>query len=135
MQTVDCLDIIIEITPETKGVKYEFDKTQNCLRVDRFLSIPSLSYPMPYGFAPETLSEDGDPLDVMVIVPQPVLPGVRMKVTPIGALIMEDESGLDEKILAVPSTELSGNGVRTFDGISDLVKDQIKYFFIRVSFF
>lgn len=126
MQSRDCLDVIIEITPEVEGVKYEYDKDHDCLRVDRFLSMPIMRYPLPYGFAPKTLSDDGDPLDVMVIVPYPILPGVRMHVQPIGALIMEDESGQDEKILAVPK---NSGGISALDDVSSELLNNIRYFF------
>ena len=126
MQSIDCLDVIIEITPEIKGVKYEYDKDLDCLRVDRFMSMPMLHYPVPYGFAPETLSDDGDPLDVMVIVPHPIIPGVRMNVRPIGGLIMEDESGQDEKILAVPK---DASAMQSLDDVPTELLKNIRYFF------
>ena len=130
MQTVDCLDVIIEITPEINGVKYEYDKDHNALRVDRFMATPHMHYPLPYGFAPGTLSEDGDPLDVLVVVPYPILPGVRIKVRPVGALVMEDEAGLDEKILAVPDHELLADSISgSHDAVTDGLKKQIEHFF------
>lgn len=90
----------IEITPECGPVKYEYDPEYG-LVVDRFMRMP-MHYPLPYGYIPKTLCDDGDALDVLVRVPFPILPTSWVQVRPIGVLLMEDEKGADEKILAVP---------------------------------
>src|ERR1700748_865771 len=92
---------VIEIPLGGVPVKYEFDKNSGAIFVDRFLHT-AMFYPANYGFIPHTLSEDGDPIDCMVVSATPVVPGVVLPSRPIGALIMEDEAGVDEKILAVP---------------------------------
>ena len=91
----------VEIPQGGQPVKYEMDKASGAMFVDRFLHT-SMVYPSNYGFIPHTLSADGDPCDALVIGPTPVIAGAVIRSRPIGALIMEDESGKDEKILAVP---------------------------------
>lgn len=100
-QVPDDVNVIIEIASESNPIKYEVDKASGYVMVDRFLST-SMSYPCEYGFIPHTLSEDGDPVDVLVISPYQLMPGVAIRCRPIGMLRMEDESGRDTKILAVP---------------------------------
>ena len=96
------VNVIIEVPVGGHPIKYELDKNAGTLVVDRFLYTP-MSYPGNYGFVPHTLSEDGDPIDVLVCNTRPLAPGCVINVRPIGVLIMEDNAGLDEKILAVPS--------------------------------
>jgi len=124
------LNVIIEISQGGQPIKYEIDKESGALFVDRFLHT-SMLYPTHYGFVPHTLSEDGDPIDVMVLGNMPVMPGCVMRSRPIGVLMMEDENGIDEKILAVPVSKLN----KSFDHIHDIkdvppiLLDQIKHFF------
>jgi len=87
-------------------IKYELDKAAGTLVVDRFLHTP-MRYPGNYGFVPHTLSEDGDPIDVLVANTRPIVPGAVIKVRPIGVLCMIDDAGMDEKILAVPGSKLT----------------------------
>ena len=110
---------MIEITPEIRGIKYEYDKQVNALVVDRYMTA-SMHYPLPYGFAPETLALDGDPLDVLVISPYPLLPGVYINVEPIAALKMSDEAGQDEKILAVPACQYLRAGVKVPSSLAEV---------------
>ncbi len=124
------LNVVIEISQGGQPIKYEIDKDSGALFVDRFLHT-SMLYPTHYGFVPHTLSEDGDPIDVMVLGNMPVMPGCVIRSRPIGVLMMEDESGVDEKILAVPVSKLN----KSFDNIQDLkdvpeiLLDQIKHFY------
>ena len=99
------VNVIIEISAGSAPVKYEFDKDSGALFVDRFLTA-AMFYPANYGFIPHTLSEDGDPADVLVISQTPIIPGAVVAARPIGVLLMEDESGLDEKIIAVPKDKI-----------------------------
>ncbi|MDA9163758.1 inorganic diphosphatase [Rickettsiaceae bacterium] len=123
-------NVIIEIPMNDVPVKYEFDKESGAIMVDRFMQV-SMSYPCNYGFIPHTLSDDGDPADVLVMTQHPVIPGSVIKARPVGVLIMEDESGMDEKILAVPISKLDV----TFDSINDIedvpemLKARINHFF------
>src|SRR5690606_14050632 len=95
------VNVIIEIPRSGEPVKYEIDKDSGALFVDRFMQV-AMSYPEHYGFIPHTLSEDGDPVDVLVVTRANVAPGCVIRCRPIGALLMEDESGKDEKLIAVP---------------------------------
>jgi inorganic pyrophosphatase len=101
------VNVIIEIPVKSEPVKYEVDKESGVLCVDRFLDT-AMFYPCNYGYVPQTLSEDGDPVDVLVITPAPLLSGALIRVRPIGMLNMTDEKGVDAKILAVPADKLSG---------------------------
>lgn len=100
------VNVVIEIPAQSEPVKYEIDKNTGALFVDRFLGA-SMRYPCDYGYVPNTLSEDGDPVDVLVISPVPLLSGAVIEVRPIGMLNMTDEKGKDVKILAVPSDKLT----------------------------
>lgn len=102
----DEINVIIEIPSHAAPVKYEVDKDTGVLMVDRFIGT-SMSYPCDYGYVPQTLSEDGDPVDVLVVAPFPLYPGVVIRCRPVGMLRMTDESGPDAKILAVPVEKLS----------------------------
>ena len=124
------INVIIEIPQNADPVKYEVDKESGAVFVDRFVHTP-MFYPVNYGFLPHSLSEDGDPVDVMVLTPFPVVVGSVLRARPIGVLLMEDESGKDEKILAVPHSKLHPY----YDNVND-VKDlppiqaqQIEHFF------
>ena len=123
-------NVIIEIPAYSSPIKYEMNKEAGALFVDRFVGT-GMSYPFNYGFIPHTLSEDGDPADVVVITPFPVAHGAIIACRPIGVLCMEDESGIDAKILALPTKkvcQLYAN-IDTVDGLPPLYIEQIKYFF------
>lgn len=95
------INVIIEIPKDAEPVKYEVDKATGTIFVDRVLSTP-MRYPCNYGYIPQTLGGDGDPLDVLVILPLPLVPGSGIRCRPVGVLRMSDEAGADEKLLAVP---------------------------------
>jgi inorganic pyrophosphatase len=97
----DAFNVIIEIPMNADPVKYEVDKASGAIFVDRFMST-SMHYPTNYGYVPKTISGDGDPVDVLVITPVPLIPGVVVTCRPLGLLRMEDEAGGDNKLLAVP---------------------------------
>ncbi len=124
------VNVIIEIPQGGSPVKYELDKASGALYVDRFLHT-SMIYPANYGFIPHTLSGDGDPVDCMVVGPTPVVPGVVVRSSPIGALLMEDESGIDEKLLAVPVDKLHPfyTAVSSYRDLPQILIDQIGHFF------
>lgn len=124
------LNVIIEVPVGGEPIKYELDKDSGTLWVDRFLYTP-MRYPVNYGFVPHTLSDDGDPIDVMIASTRPIVPGAVMSARPIGVLQMEDESGGDEKILAVPSTNLTlrYEKVRTYSDVPKITLQQIEHFF------
>ncbi len=124
------LNAFIEIPPGGEPVKYEFDKEANVLVVDRFLHT-SMRYPANYGFVPNTLASDGDPIDIIVVTPVPVAPGVIVRCRPIGALIMEDEHGEDEKVIAVPVDSLHPyyTRVESFTDLPEIMLQQIAHFF------
>jgi inorganic pyrophosphatase len=101
----DEFNVIIEIPMNADPVKYEVDKETGALFVDRFMST-AMHYPCNYGYIPQTLSDDGDPVDVLVITPFPLVAGVVVPCRPLGVLQMEDEAGVDAKLLAVPTTKI-----------------------------
>jgi inorganic pyrophosphatase len=123
---------IIEIPQHSGQIKYEIDKDSGALCVDRFLGT-SMVYPANYGFVPGTLGEDGDPLDVLVVTPVPILAGACIKVRPIGVLKMQDEKGMDEKIITVPVSKLSTlyQDVQSCADLPPLLMKQIEHFFTR----
>ena len=98
-------NVIIEIPMNADPIKYEVDKETGAIFVDRFMST-SMHYPTNYGYVPKTISGDGDPVDVLVITPVPLIPGVVVTCRPIGILKMEDEAGMDGKVLAVPTDKI-----------------------------
>jgi inorganic pyrophosphatase len=124
------VNVVIEIPQGGAPVKYEIDKESGAMFVDRFLHT-AMFYPANYGFIPHTLSEDGDPLDCMVISATPVVPSVVLPSRPIGALLMEDEAGIDEKILAVPIDRLHPfyRQVTSYRDLPDILIEQIQHFF------
>ena len=124
------INVIIEIPQGGDPVKYEVDKESGALFVDRFLHT-AMFYPANYGFIPHTLSEDGDPTDVLVVGRVPVAVGAVIRSRPIGVLLMEDESGPDEKILAVPVDELHPyySRIASYRELPEVVRDQISHFF------
>ena len=124
------VNVIIEVPIGGEPIKYEMDKAAGTLFVDRFLHTP-MRYPGNYGFVPHTLSGDGDPIDVLVANTRPLFPGAYLNVRPIGVLKMEDEHGIDEKIIVVPVTRLTKRYVH-IEEYTDLPKitlEQIEHFF------
>ena len=101
----DEFNVVIEIPMNADPIKYEVDKESGALFVDRFMTT-AMHYPCNYGYVPRTLSDDGDPVDVLVITPFPLTPGVVVTCRAIGVLMMEDEAGGDAKVLAVPTTKI-----------------------------
>lgn len=126
----DDVNVIIEVPVGGQPIKYELDKEAGVLMVDRFLYTP-MTYPGNYGFIPHTLSDDGDPVDVLVCNTRPLVPGCVINVQPIGALLMEDDGGTDEKIIAVPSSHLTKRylSVHNYDDLPDITLQQIQHFF------
>ncbi len=124
------VNVIIEIPQGGAPVKYEIDKASGALMVDRFLHT-AMFYPANYGFVPHTLSADGDPCDVLVVTQVPVVSGAVIRSRPVGALLMEDEAGGDEKIIAVPIEALHPfyRGVRSYRDLPPLLCEQIAHFF------
>lgn len=124
------INVIIEISSRSYPVKYEVDKKTGVVAVDRFVST-SMHYPCDYGFIPHTLSEDGDPVDVLLISPYPLMPGIVIRCRPIGLLRMTDESGKDAKILAVPVDKLTTlyKNVQKPEDLGNEVLSAIKHFF------
>lgn len=122
--------VAIEIPANASPIKYEIDKDMDALLVDRFMATP-MFYPANYGYINNTLADDGDPLDVLVITPYPVMPGSVIRARPVGVLKMSDEAGGDEKLLAVPHEKLTQlyNDVHDIDDVPQLLKDQIVHFF------
>ena len=126
----DEFNVIIEIPMNDNPVKYELDKESGAIFVDRFMQV-SMFYPCNYGFIPNTLSGDGDPVDVLVLSTYPIIPSAVVKCRPVGVLMMEDESGLDEKIIAVPvsKVDISFDNIRNITDVTGIVKNRIKHFF------
>lgn len=127
------VNVVIEIAMDSVNpIKYEIDKESSAIFVDRFIAT-SMRYPCNYGFIPHTLSEDGDPIDVLVISDFPVMPGVVIESKPIGVLMMEDEKGKDEKIIAVPVAKLNSmfSEYNSIDDVSKSLLNKITHFFER----
>ncbi|MBN9445152.1 MAG: inorganic diphosphatase [Bosea sp.] len=126
----DEVNVLIEVAIGGEPIKYEMDKDAGTLFVDRFLYTP-MRYPGNYGFIPHTLSEDGDPCDVLVANTRPLVPGSYIAVRPIGVMLMEDEGGGDEKIIAVPVPKLTKRyeNVHNYTDLPKITLDQIQHFF------
>jgi inorganic pyrophosphatase len=124
------INAIIEISQGSVPIKYEVEKTSGALFVDRFLHTPMI-YPANYGFIPQTLGEDGDPCDILVITQVPVVPLAVVRCRPIGGLVMTDERGPDEKIIAVPIQKLNPYyvDIRELRDLPTIVLEQIAHFF------
>jgi len=124
------INVLIEIPQGGVPVKYELDKDSGVLRVDRFLHT-AMYYPGNYGFVPHTLSEDGDPIDVLVVNTRELVPGCVINVRPVGVLIMEDNAGQDEKIIAVPSHALTKryDHILTITDLPEITVQQVEHFF------
>ena len=129
VQPPKIMNAIIEI-PENSIVKYEFDENSGMLKVSRIMQTPVV-YPANYGFFPETLSDDGDPLDCLVICSTSLLPGALIQVRPIGVLKVEDQSGGDKKVICVPLEKIDAyyKNVKSLEDMPDIVKSRIEYFF------
>jgi inorganic pyrophosphatase len=126
----DDFNVIIEIPMQGDPVKYEVDKDSGAIFVDRFMGT-AMQYPTNYGYIPHTLSEDGDPVDVLVLTPVPLLPGVVVRCRPLGMLKMTDEAGPDAKLLAVPVEKVCGlyNHLKTYEDVSAWRLSMISHFF------
>ena len=124
------VNVIIEVPVGGHPIKYELDKEAGTLVVDRFLYTP-MSYPGNYGFVPHTLSDDGDPIDVLVCNTRQLVPGCVISVRPIGVLIMEDNAGQDEKVIAVPSHALTKryDDIVNVSDMPEITLQQIEHFF------
>jgi inorganic pyrophosphatase len=124
------VNVVVEIPQGGLPVKYEIDKASGALFVDRFLHT-AMHYPANYGFVPHTLSGDGDPCDVLVISQTPVVPGSVIRCRPIGALMMVDDAGEDEKIIAVPIDRLHPyyRNVDSYLDLPEILREQIAHFF------
>ncbi|MBI3514380.1 MAG: inorganic diphosphatase [Proteobacteria bacterium] len=124
------INVIVEVAQGGAPVKYELDKNSGAMVVDRFLHT-AMFYPGNYGFVPHTLSDDGDPIDVLVVAQVPVVPGAVVRCRPVGALLMEDEAGGDEKVIAVPVDKLGPfySGVASYQDLPAILCDQISHFF------
>ncbi|SON57851.1 Inorganic pyrophosphatase [Hartmannibacter diazotrophicus] len=124
------INVIIEVPLGGEPIKYEMDKEAGAMYVDRFL-YTSMRYPGNYGFVPHTLSDDGDPIDVVIVNTRAIIPGAIMNCRPIGVLMMEDEAGIDEKIIAVPATKLTKRyeKVTNHTDLPEITLKQIEHFF------
>jgi inorganic pyrophosphatase len=126
----DDINVIIEVPVGGEPIKYEMDKEAGTLVVDRFLYTP-MRYPGNYGFVPHTLSADGDPIDVLVCNTRAIFPGAVMNCRPIGVMVMEDDGGGDEKLIAVPSSKLTPryDKIHSVSDLPAITKQQIEHFF------
>jgi inorganic pyrophosphatase len=124
------INVIIEVPVGGEPIKYELDKASGTLVVDRFLYTP-MRYPGNYGFVPHTLSNDGDPIDVLVCNTRAIVPGAIINCRPVGVLVMQDEAGGDEKIVAVPSsrTTMRYDRVANYADLPHITVQQIEHFF------
>ena len=122
------LNVIVEVPVGGEPIKYELDKASGTLFVDRFLYTP-MRYPGNYGFVPHTLSEDGDPIDVLVCNTRAIVPGAVIPCRPVGVLIMEDDGGGDEKIIAVPSSRTTRryDKIQTYTDLPSITIEQIQH--------
>ena len=123
----DSLLCVVEI-PKGSRNKYEYDPELGAIKLDRFL-FSSMVYPTDYGFIPDTLAEDGDPLDAMVTVSEPTFPGCVIPVKPIALFKMRDDKGIDDKVLCVPLQDPAWNTIDVLDDIPDQLRDEIAHFF------
>ena len=124
------VNVLIEVPLGGEPIKYEMDKDSGAMFVDRFL-YTATHYPCNYGFIPNTLSDDGDPVDVMVYGSRALVPGAVVAARPVGVLIMEDEAGQDEKILAVPSRSVTPfyDDINEYQDLPQIMLDKISHFF------
>jgi inorganic pyrophosphatase len=126
----EAFNVIIEIPMNSDPVKYEVDKESGALFVDRFMGT-AMHYPTNYGYVPQTIAGDGDPVDVLVMTPFPLPPGVVVPCRALGILMMEDEGGLDGKVLAVPTEKILArySNIQSLNDIHELQLQQISHFF------
>jgi inorganic pyrophosphatase len=126
----DEINVIIEIPMNADPIKYEVDKETGAIFVDRFMTT-AMYYPTNYGYVPQTLSGDGDPVDVLVVTPYPLMPGVVVKCRALGILKMEDEAGIDGKVLAVPTDKILPiySHWKTVDDVNQMRLKAISHFF------
>lgn len=124
------VNVVIEVPQGQNPVKYEIDKASGAMRVDRFVHT-AMFYPVNYGFIPHTLCPDGDATDVMVVSQVPVVPGAIVRCRPVGVMIMEDEAGEDDKIMAVPHDALHPyyTNVASFRDLPEILIQQVEHFF------
>jgi inorganic pyrophosphatase len=124
------VNVIVEVPVGGEPIKYEMDKDAGTLVVDRFL-YTSMRYPGNYGFIPHTLSGDGDPIDVLIANQRGIVPGAVIAVRPIGVFLMQDEAGIDEKIIAVPTTRLTKRyeKIADYTQLPEITVQQIEHFF------
>jgi inorganic pyrophosphatase len=124
------VNVLIEVPLRSDPIKYEYDKETGFIFVDRYL-YTTMFYPCNYGFIPNTLGGDGDPIDVMVVGRMPVMSGAVLRVRPIGVLEMEDEAGMDEKLLTVPIDKITqiNRSIRTYKDLPDIDLARIAHFF------
>lgn len=124
------INVVIEVPQHADPIKYELDKESGAVFVDRFMHT-AMHYPCNYGFVPNTLSDDGDPVDVLVVSQFPLIPGCVIPCRPVGVLQMEDEAGMDAKVLAVPVSKLKPvyDNVNGPEDLPSFLTDQIKHFF------
>ena len=126
----DDVNVLIEVPLGGDAIKYEIDKDSGAMFVDRFL-YTEMRYPCNYGFVPHTLSLDGDPIDVMVVGNRPLVPGSVLRARPVGVLMMTDDKGQDEKILAVPHPKTTAyyDKIATYHDLPQTLIDKIQHFF------
>ena len=126
----DDFNVVIEIPMNAEPVKYEVDKASGAIFVDRVLTTP-MRYPCNYGYVPRTLSGDGDPVDVLVVLPLPLVPGSVIRCRPLGMLAMTDDAGEDTKVIAVPLDKVfpAYRELREIDDLPELTRDRILHFF------
>jgi len=124
------INVIIEVPMNSPAIKYEVDKDSGAIFVDRMLKT-AMYYPCNYGYVPHTLCGDGDPADVLVVLPLPMLPGTVVRCRPVGVLSMCDEAGDDAKIIAVPVTDVTGmyRDIETVEDLDEILLNQISHFF------
>lgn len=127
MSETEILNIVIEV-PKGSRNKYEYDEELGTIKLDRFL-FSSMVYPVDYGFVPDTLGEDGDALDAMVVVSEPTFPGCIIPAIPIGLFRMTDDGELDDKILCVPAQDPNWNYIRSMDALATQLQEEIAHFF------
>lgn len=126
----DEINVIIEVPMNSPAIKYEVDKDSGAIFVDRMLKT-AMYYPCNYGYVPHSLCGDGDPLDILVVLPLPLVPGTVIQCRPVGVLQMKDEAGEDSKIIAVPISDVTGiyRDIVSVEDLDDLLLDQIEHFF------
>ncbi|MBI5781006.1 MAG: inorganic diphosphatase [Tepidiphilus sp.] len=124
------INVIIEIPAQSDPIKFEVDKDSGAIFVDRFMGT-TMRYPLNYGYVPHTVAGDGDPVDVLVVTPFPLQPGVVIRCRPVGLLKMEDESGVDAKVVAVPVSKLTPlyDKVQSLEDLPELLLKQTVHFF------